>query len=73
MNSMNKDLLKDAIKQSGITMTALAGKIGITREGLYNKVEGKTEFTVSEINSVCAALHLDSGSRDAIFFSKAVN
>lgn len=69
MNSMNKELLKEAIQQSGITITALASKMGISREGLYNKINGQTEFTVSEINGVCDALRLDSSSRDAIFFS----
>ena len=58
MNSLNTQRLKNAINDSGVTITALAKKVGISRESLYNKIERKTEFTVSEIRSVSDALHL---------------
>lgn len=67
---MNKEILKDAIACSGMTMTSIAEKMGISRESLYNKANGSSEFSVSEINRFCEALHLDNDSRDAIFFSK---
>jgi len=69
MNSLNTQRLKNAINDSGVTITALAKKVGISRESLYNKIERKTEFTVSEIRSVSDALHLSNEDRDAIFFN----
>ena len=37
----NSELLKSNITECGIPITFLADKIGITREGLYNKLNGK--------------------------------
>lgn len=70
MNSLNTEKLKDVIAQTGITMTALSGRIGISREALYNKVERKTEFTASEIMKLSEALHLSTDCRDDIFFGQ---
>lgn len=68
MNSLNTDSLKTAIDGSGITITALAKKMDISRESLYNKIYRKTEFTASEIDALSSALHLSREHRDAIFF-----
>lgn len=65
---LNYNLLDETIKNTGITKTAIADKMGITRESLYNKLDGKTEFTVSEICSITNALNLSKDDRDAIFF-----
>lgn len=70
MNSLNTELLKEAIHGSGITMTKLAETIGITRESLYNKVRKDTEFTVSEINGITKALGLSNAQRSKIFFGR---
>lgn len=69
MNSMNKDLIKNAISDSGLKLSFIAMKLGISREGFYNKVNGKTEFNVSEINKFCEILNLKDPERDAIFFN----
>ena len=68
MNSLNTKSLRTAIDESGMTITALAKRMGISRESLYNKIDRKTEFTASEIGIVSDALRLTSESRDAIFF-----
>lgn len=70
MNSLKPELLRKAIDDSGITMTNMAKKIGISRESLYNKLEKKSEFSVSEINSIQQILHLTNSARDVIFFGK---
>ena len=70
MNSLKPELLREAIDDSGITMTNMAKKIGISRESLYNKLEKKSEFSVSEINSIQQILHLSNSARDVIFFGK---
>lgn len=64
---MNKQLLKDSIKDSGMSVTAIAKKSGIVRETLYNKIESGN-FYASEIIALSRALRLTREERDAIFF-----
>lgn len=66
------ELLKKKIKDSGITMTALARNSGIERVTLYNRLNGVGEFTASEILGICSALRLTTAEREAIFFAKKV-
>ena len=68
MNSLNTGKLRVAIDESGMTITALAKKMGISSESLHNKINRKAEFTASEIGVVSDVLRLTSESRDAIFF-----
>ena len=68
MNSLNSEMLKATIADSGITITAIANKMGISRHSLYNKIDKKTDFTVSEITKLSTILHLDAQQRDCIFF-----
>lgn len=64
---MNTKLLKETIKNSGMTMKAVAEKSGILRESLYNKLESGN-FYASEIKALSEVLHLSTEQRDAIFF-----
>lgn len=59
--------LKDVIKESGMTKTAIAKKTGIIRATLYNRLNGVGEFTASEIVALTACLRLDQQTRDKIF------
>ena len=45
-------MLSDEITDSGMTITAIAKKIGITREGFYKKLNNETEFKASEISAL---------------------
>lgn len=63
-------LLEQTIKDSGITITALAKKVRIKRATLYNKMNGKSEFTGSEIVKLTDVLHLSDDLRDQIFLGK---
>lgn len=63
-------LLQAAISKSGTTITWLASELGISREGLYNKVSGKTEFKASEVVALTRLLHLELEERDRIFFAQ---
>lgn len=65
---MNTEKLRNAIDESGITMTALASKCGMSRETLYNKLESGN-FYASEIVAITQALRLTKDERDFIFFS----
>lgn len=61
--------LRECIDDSGMTMTSIAQKLGVSRVALYKKLKGDTEFKVSEIVGLCKALHLTDHERDYIFFS----
>lgn len=64
--------LNEIISESGITITAIASKLGITREGLYKKLNNETEFKASEIIAMQGILHLTNEVRDEIFFAENV-
>lgn len=61
------ELLKQKIKDSGMTVTAVSKKSGILRETLYNRMNGKGEFTASEIVALTDVLDLTRVERDKIF------
>lgn len=63
------EALKDRMDDSGMTMTAIANKSGISRVTLYNKLDGRGEFKVSEISALCRVLHMSDLERDSIFFN----
>ena len=65
-------LLKNIIDDSGMTMVAISQKTGILRETLYNRLNGKGEFTASEIVSLSKVLNLSSADRAEIFFGEKV-
>ena len=69
MNSLNPGKLKEEIRGSGITLTTISSRIGISRESLYNKIERKTELTASEIVKLTEVLGLSTERRDEIFFN----
>lgn len=66
-------LLNEEIVDSGITITAIARKLGITREGLYKKINNETEFKASEILSMQKILNLTNKKRDSIFLQTKLN
>lgn len=71
-NLTDSEMSSDVISDSGITITAIARKLGITREGFYKKLNNETEFKASEIASMQNILGLSNKKRDAIFFAKEV-
>lgn len=62
-------LLKKKIKESGMTIKAIAEKSGILRETFYNRLKGNGEFTASEIVALTEVLSLSASDRDQIFLS----
>ena len=65
---MNVVKLKKAIDESGITITALAGKAEISRGALYAKLESG-EFRVTEARRISDALRLTDAEKIDIFFN----
>ncbi len=66
-------LLKQAIRESGMTMASIAKKSGINRPTLYNRLNGIGEFSAEEISGLCKALHFSKTDREKIFFAKCVD
>lgn len=70
---MNLSLLAKKIDDSGLTKTAIAEGLGLTRQGLYNKLEGKNEFTGSELKRLSTLLSLNEQDKNDIFFADYVD
>ena len=64
--------LKKTIKDSGMTMVAVSQKSGITRETLYNRMNGIGDFTATEIIGLSKTLNLKKSERENIFFKTKV-
>jgi transcriptional regulator with XRE-family HTH domain len=64
--------LKERIKKSGLKMNYIAEQIGITREGLYNKINGKNDFKATEIAKLQDLLGLSLAEKEKIFFARWV-
>jgi predicted transcriptional regulator len=69
---INLKLLASTIEERGIKLSKLAEKIGLTYQGLKYKLDGRSEFKVSEVNRMTEVLRLSDAERDAIFFSQSV-
>lgn len=67
------ELLRTKMHETGMTVTAIARKSGILRETLYNRLNGKGEFSASEISSLTKVLRLSADERDRIFFGEKVD
>lgn len=61
------ELLKERIDASGLTIVWIATQMGLSREGLYRKLRGESEFKASEIVQLSNLLHLDEVERGKIF------
>lgn len=62
--------LRQVIDDCGIPISTLARKMCIGRESLYNKINGKTEFKISEMDSLSRALNLTEQQKTHIFFAE---
>lgn len=66
----NSLMLEIAITRSQISKRDLAKKLGISEQGLYNKLNGISEFKASEIRALSDELSLSSQEREEIFFAR---
>lgn len=69
---MENELLKKAIEENGIKLTALADKMGISRQSLYFKLKGERAFNQGEMMSIKRILNLSDRQFMSIFFGKRV-
>lgn len=59
MSKINANLLKAKIMENGENQCSTAKAIGISANSLGRKINGKSEFTVSEIVGISKFLHID--------------
>ena len=59
--------LKTYIANSGYKLHYIASKLGITYVALHNKLENKTEFTVTEMRALKSILNITDDDFIAIF------
>lgn len=65
---VDHEALQARVKESGIPISFIARKMGVTRPTLVNKLKGKTDFTAADIISISETLRLTRDERDALFF-----
>ena len=68
---MDKYRLEYEMKSRGITTEKLCEDLNISRSAFYRKRNGKTEFTLSEIQMIIDYLGLETPM--GIFFTKEVS
>lgn len=67
----NTKLLEEAIEKSGLKKGKIAERLGISRAGLANLINGRAEFKVSQMLVLSDMLGLTDAKRDAIFFAQS--
>lgn len=60
--------LKAELVKNGHNITWLAENLGYTPANLYNKINGKTAFTLDEVNKIRKILNLSDDMTSRIFF-----
>lgn len=69
---VNTLYLDDKIQESGLKKSFIADNCGITYQTFSNKVNGKSEFTASEIKVITKLLGLNAKAMKDIFFAENV-
>ena len=64
------DLLEEALVASGLKRQFVADSLGLTPQGLLNKLTGVRSFKIEEVSCLSEILRLDTSSRDRIFFAQ---
>lgn len=66
----NTEMLEDLIRQKGIKKSFLAEKLGVTRQTFDSYLKNRSEFRVSQVNTLCEVLGIeDPAIKEAIFFA----
>lgn len=58
LNQVTKRLLCSKILGAGYTQKSLAMAVGMSKNALNAKINGKSEFTLGEINRICEKLKI---------------
>ena len=67
----NTELLKDYIEKSGLKLTYIAEKLGISRSALWKKINNASSFDQYQIEKMCDLLGIRTlKEKEDIFFAK---
>lgn len=65
--------LKEYIEKSGLKQAYIAEMLGLSSYGFARKRDNLSEFTATEIDTLCKLLHINSlKERFSVFFAKDV-
>ena len=65
---MSKNKLKGKIAEAGYSQRSLATKLGMSKNTLNSKVNGKIPFNTNEIEKICEVLGIHDGAEKASIF-----
>ena len=66
--------LKKTIDSSGFRIDHIAKELDLSRQGLYNKINNRYEFKISEVEKLCKLLGISSlKEKEKIFYAKKDN
>lgn len=69
----NTAAMKNAIARSGLKKAFIASKIGVCYQTLSSKINNRTQFKSSEIETICELLGIsDLEEKNNIFFAQYV-
>ncbi len=66
---INTEMLKNKIDESGYKQLFIAKQLGISKQCLSGKIKNKTEFTGTQIQTLCTLLNIDIQQKEQIFFA----
>lgn len=69
---LNKQLLEESIKESGLRKSFIIKKLGLSTTGFDKKQKGITPFRTAEIYVLCDLLNISEEDRQQIFFADEV-
>lgn len=64
------EALRRKVKVSGYKRKYLAKRLGLSENSLRNKLDGRTQFKLHEVEQLARLLGLTAQERDRIFFWK---
>ena len=68
MSTMDANKLKGKIIEAGFSQRSLAKELGMSKNTLNSKVNGKIPFNTVEIRRLCDILNIDSNDEKASIF-----
>lgn len=70
---MDKALFMYYLNKNNYSVKTLSEKLPMSRQALYDKISGRTDFKTSEIKTIKALLALSAEEVDNIFFNDLVS
>ncbi len=70
MQTINTNKLKSKWTEKGLLQSDVARMIGLSNTSFSLKMNGKIDFSLTEIQKISNLLVLSADERDAIFFAK---